>query len=98
MKYLPYENITYRTKLPGYEVIKRLSENIGPREFFSLRFNQDRKPYEGNIEHNGFNISRVTIFRRNSFNPTIKGKLHEDESGTTIEVKMRLNIFVGIFM
>ncbi len=98
MKFLPYENITYRTKLPGYEVIKRLSENIEPREFFFFGFNHDRKTYQGNIEHNGFNISRVTVFRRNSFNPIIKGKLHEDNTGTTIEVKMRLHIFVGLFM
>jgi len=40
----------------------------------------------------------LKISLRNSFNPTIKGKLHEDENGTTIEVKMRLHIFVGIFM
>jgi len=97
MKFLPFENITYHTQLPGYEVIKRLSDNLEPRKIFSFGFNRDRKKYEGNIERNKFNINRV-IYYKNSFRPTITGKLSEDETGTTIKVKMRLHIFVGIFM
>lgn len=100
MKYLPFENITYKTKLSSSEIIKRLNEVTEPRKLFRISDifrSNNHKPYEGLIEANYFTISRIIRYR-NSFLPKISGRIESEFTGTVITVKMRLNTFVLIFM
>jgi len=96
MKFLPFENITYHTQLSGTEVIKRLSENLEPRDFSLVSLLDNRKTYRGSIEKNSFNIRRKDR-RINLFIPTVKGEFWEDSTRTTMKIKIRLNTFVIIF-
>lgn len=99
MKFLPAENITYKTRLNEDEIIKRLSDYIEPEKTFWLgMFNSSStKSYEGQIEGQRFNIKRIIKYR-NSFLPRINGVIERDLDGLTIKVKMRLHIFVIVFL
>jgi hypothetical protein len=99
MKYLPFDSITYRTKLKEEEVKKRLADNIALVNFLGFRISDAdyAKPYKGTIEGNSFTIRR-RIQYRNSFVPRIHGVIESDFVETVIRVKMRLSIYVMIFM
>jgi hypothetical protein len=101
MKYLPFENITYKSNLNSEEIIKKIDEIIEPKKAFSVSGifgnNKNNKPYEGNIVGNSFNITRLISYR-NSFLPKIKGIIEKDYDGTKVNIKMRMNTFVIIFM
>lgn len=98
MNYLPYENITYKTRLTEDELIKRLEENTEPKKL--LRFGilgiGKTKTYEGDINRQEFSIQRI-IWYRNSFLPRITGTMLSELHGTRIDVKMRLHPWVIIF-
>ncbi|NEQ53189.1 MAG: hypothetical protein F6K11_24140 [Leptolyngbya sp. SIO3F4] len=100
MKYLPFENITYKTQLDPDEILKRLSEVIEPKKTIRMKGmfgNNNHKPYEGRISKNIFIINRIITYR-NSFIPTIKGIIEKDNDGTKIHVKMRLHEVAMVFM
>ena len=99
MKFLPTENITYKTKLKENEIVDRLSNIIEPEKTFRFEIfgNSSTKLYEGKINNLTFDIKRIITYR-NSFIPRISGVINHDFDGTTIKVKMRLHIFVIIFI
>ena len=100
MKYLPFENITYQTKLDSEEILKRINEIIEPKKTFRMTGifgSSDHKPYEGSVNGNSFSITRI-IGYRNSFLPRIKGSIKKDFGKTVVNVKMRLHPFVLVFM
>ncbi|MDQ0780752.1 hypothetical protein [Chryseobacterium sp. W4I1] len=95
MKYLPYERIVYRTNLSEEEIMTKLSGFVEPKKF---RFGKTSvKEYEGFINNNSFEINRI-INNRNSFLPQIKGIIQKNNYGTQIEVTMRLQVFVFLFL
>jgi len=99
MKFLPTENITYKTRFKEEEIINRLSDIIEPEKTFRFGIfsSGSTKSYEGQINGQTFNIKRI-IGYRNSFLPRIKGIIERDYDGITIKVKMRLHIFVIVFL
>ena len=100
MKFLPFENITYRTKLTSQEALEQLKEVVEPRKTIRWKgifADKDHKPYEGSIVGNSFTITRIINYR-NSFLPTIKGNIESDFRGTKVVVQMRLNNFVIAFL
>lgn len=99
MKFLPIENITYKTKLKEAEIFGRLSDLIEPEKTFRLGFfsSGPTKPYEGRINGSTFDIRRIISYR-NSFLPRINGIIEKDYDGINIKVKMRLHIVVIIFL
>jgi hypothetical protein len=99
MKFLPAENITYKTKLKEEEILKRLSDNVEPEKMFrfGMFFGGSTKPYEGQINRQEFDIKRI-IGYRNSFLPRINGIIERDYDGMTIKVKMRLHVLVIAFL
>jgi len=99
MNFLPFENITYKTKLSEIDVVTRLHESVEPSKTFRFTFfgGGSSMPYEGEIGNGYFEIKRI-IGYRNSFLPQIKGTISRDTHGTTINVKMRLNMFVIVFL
>jgi hypothetical protein len=99
MKYLPTENITFKTELTEKEIINRLSDLIQPAKTF--RFGifspSSSKSYEGLINGQTFDIKRIISYR-NSFLPRINGIIERDVDGSRIKVKMRLHTFVTVFL
>jgi len=95
MKYLPYERITYKTNLSEQEVLTRLSGFVEPKKFGLGR--NPMKDYEGFVNKNSFEISRV-IKNRNSFLPQINGAIQENNYRTEIEVTMKLDVLVFVFL
>jgi hypothetical protein len=100
MKYLPFENITYKTKLDSDKILKRINEITEPQKIFrksGIFGSTNYKPYEGYIDGMSFKITRITGYR-NSFLPKIEGIIKKSFHETTVNVKMRLHPFVLIFM
>lgn len=99
MKFLPLENITYKTSLKEEEAVKRLLDSIEPEKTFRFEvFSRgSSKSYEGQVNGQTFDIRRI-IGYRNSFLPRINGVIEKDFDGLTIKVKMRLHIFVVVFL
>jgi hypothetical protein len=99
MKYLPLENITFKSKLKEAELINRLLNEIEPEKTFRFgMFGRDStKTYSGHIKEQTFEIKRIISYR-NSFLPRISGIVINEFDRTIIKVKMRLSIFVIIFL
>jgi len=79
------ESITYITKLSNNEIINRLCENSG--------YEESGYGYDNDT----FCIKRVIDYG-NSFLPLIKGNISENSQGTIVKIRMKLPVFVIIFM
>lgn len=99
MKFLPTENITYKTRLREDEVIKRLGEIVEPEKTFRFGMfsSGSTRQYEGQINGQIFNIKRIISYR-NSFLPRISGTIEKSYDGTIIKIKMKLHIIVVVFL
>ncbi len=98
MSFLPYENLVYTSDLTENELKERINQNIEPVKTFRLGFKgKNKKPYEGFLNGNNFNINRITDYR-NSFLPQINGEISQANGVTQINIKMRLHILVYIFL
>lgn len=83
------------TKKSKNEVIKILCKNT--TESKKIPFVYHDEFFIGKITDDSFKIYR-NIKYKNSFLPVIVGKLEEKNDGCTIIVKMRLQIFISIFL
>jgi hypothetical protein len=104
MKFLPIENIVYKTQLSENEIKKLIIDNIEPNKFrssitkmFKILEPKMTKEYEGELKGQTFNMNRITIYR-NSFKPRIIGTINGDNYGTTINVKLKLEGIVIAFL
>ena len=98
MTFLPIENITYHSPLPLSKVKERLALAIKPEDVVRAPFKRTSEwPFAGYLDNDHFKVEHI-IHYRNSFNPTIKGYFHPTDTGTSIEVEMRLSISVIIFL
>lgn len=100
MKYLPFENITFHSKLPENEIIELLKQHVEPEKFFRFRgfySPKPKKPYEGYVHGRTFNIRRIIRYR-NSFLPRITGMIEPVANGTKVHVKMQLHALVVVFV
>lgn len=95
MKYLPFEHIIFNTNLSEQEIMRKLSDVVEPKKFrFGRNFTKD---YQGSVKTNSFDINRNIIYR-NSFLPNIKGTIEKNNYGTQIQVTMKLDVFVILFL
>jgi hypothetical protein len=98
-KYLPIENIEYKTRLSRKEVFQKLHENIEIERSFGFLGNNTiySKPYIGIVNDHYFKIKRAISYR-NSFLPEITGEILEQSGNTRIKVNMKPVSFVIAFM
>jgi hypothetical protein len=97
-KHLPFENDVLTTKIPTLEVLRRIADNVEPRQGFTLSSFNNRKytkPYIGSIHGLSFTMSR-NINYRNSFLPIITGHIETFPGKTQVRIKMQLVSFVFI--
>ena len=108
MKIIPNEKLIYKTDLSKEEILKRLEQEIEPKQWLRMKGifgNKNHKAYEGEIKDNYFHIKRIISYH-NSFLPQIEGTVEENreekEEGnrkaTYIHLTMRLHTFVLVFM
>ena len=100
MLLLPFEKITYRSRLSEEEIIDRLHDLVETEDFFAYSWSlktPDHR-YQGQIDGSEFKFHRI-IFYRNSFLPVIVGNVEQGpDGGTIIHVKMRLHYLVMVFL
>jgi hypothetical protein len=99
-KYLPFENCVLTTNISTFEILKRIADNIEPKQGFNLIPFDTRKytkPYTGYIHGLTFTMNR-NINYGNSFSPMITGKLETFSGKTEIKLKMRLVGFVAVLI
>lgn len=89
MKLLPYENLTIESKLTVEEVTQKIQENINQSK------QQGRDKFYGWVSGSDFEIYRRG---RNSFSPSLRGKVLESENGSKINLKMRIVSYVLVFI
>jgi len=99
MKYLPFENITFETKLKREEVQKRIKEVTVSQMFgmVSTFESSSHKHYVGTIRENSFSLIRI-IRHKNSHFPRIYGVIEQGLDQTKIKVKIKFHIMITIFM
>jgi hypothetical protein len=99
MKLIPFEKITYTSKLPIEEIKERLENEIQPKANFSFgqKSIATSKKFEGTVNGNVFQIQRIISYR-NSFLPKIDITLAQDLSGSKATITFRLLPFVVIFI
>ena len=99
MKIFPQKNYTYKSKYTKTEVLDFLKNNIEKEKPFAVSLTGPNytKPYIGQILFNKFDIKRVIKYR-NSFLPQITGEVIDEGTGSTIEVKMDLNMLIKVFI
>ncbi len=90
--FFPFERLTIKSYLSPEEVRQQLSLVVGPRQIHRNGATP-RKPYQGELNENSFEISRV-IGYRNWFLPVIKGEIHPEMDGTSIHISMRPDVAV----
>jgi hypothetical protein len=99
MAFAPYENIILESDLSYNEILNRIQKIIEPKRFiFSRLFKKNNgKTYEGELFENKFKMRRIILYT-NSFIPIIYGTIITESNKTKIYIRMKLHIFVKIFM
>ena len=102
MQFLPYESFYIITKLKPDEIQARLEKIVSQDDnsVFSFRnwtSTTRDTVYKGYAVNGAFEVER-NIGYRNSFNPEIEGHTQANVGGSRIEIKMRLKIFVIVFL
>ncbi len=77
-------------------VIENLSSKIEKEKFLQFEDQIDR-PFVGKFRGNDFKIKRKINYK-NSFNPTIEGKISARSYGTNVKVKICVSPIAQVFM
>ena len=93
MSFLPYESITYKTKLGYGEITERIKNAIEPKKFIRIIKGNTKKAYEGKVQENKFLINRIMTFT-NVFSPGIHGTIINENDEVKINIKFKLQTMV----
>jgi hypothetical protein len=103
MRLLPFENLIIETSLSKEETITVLRNNtehktsLHPWERRKFRSKREGKEFEGTISTNEFEMKRMINYR-NSFLPTIRGRIQSDGQHTRLSIRLSMQLPVIIFM
>ncbi len=95
MKFIPFEKITYNSRLSIPEIKERLETKANFS--FGQKPAPSTKKFEGIANGNEFQIQRIISYR-NSFLPKIDITLAQDLSGSKAIITFKLLPFVAIFI
>lgn len=95
MKLLPHFKIKASSHLSADEILISLTKEIEGRKIMWTSGNH--KYFQGSVGKDWFCISKI-IHYKNSFLPTINGKLTSNNTGTDITVKVGFNGVIIFFM
>jgi hypothetical protein len=99
MYLLPFERITFLTKLSESEIFNKLSnEYVEPYQFkyfYVAEFQPKIKPYVGTVDRQGFTIRRNVPYHSPSI-PHIKGKFERNGESTKVIITMRFHYNASI--
>jgi hypothetical protein len=94
---LPYARLTIDTPVSREQIQERLAKVVDSRPNPVGYYSGGRKPYRGRLERDCFKIGR-RIWYRNSFRPVIIGRVNEGVRGRHVDISMRMNMGVTVFM
>lgn len=98
MKFLPYKKFTFTTNLSPQEFHEMLIEKVDRRHPLIIWGNRATdKKFEGKIYGLNFEIYKKITYR-NSFLPFIYGKMEPFLGGTIVNVTLKPNTFVLVFV
>jgi hypothetical protein len=92
MMLLPYERLVIRTRLSPAEVRRKLANVVEQRQQFGF-FSSGHKPYQGQVNEFGFNVTRAGSYR-NTFRPAVKGRICPEVDGCSIHITMRPHVLL----
>ena len=95
MQLIPLKTFTYKSNLTIEQAVNSLEYNVETPKFFS--FFSARKAFEGTINGNKFSLKRIISYR-NSFRPTVEGKIISKNNKTIIKVTIRPTIVSLVIM
>lgn len=100
MRLLPYERLTLRSDDPPDVVQAKLATLIAPRRWFSLKVSP--QPFHGTVQGRRFKVVRIRtilgIEVDNGSQPVIIGDVVPVTGGTEVRVRVRLQVFFGVFI
>ena len=94
---VPYETISYKTKLGNDQITKRIQEIIEPKKTIRLIKGNSKKAYEGIVRESSFNIRRMITFT-NLFSPNISGTMVKENDEIRIDLKFKLQAIIIVGM
>ena len=97
MRFIPYESISYNTKLEYNEIIKRLEDTIEPKKSYRIIRGNSKKTYEGKLKENAFEMNRIVSFS-NVFSPIIHGTIEKNNDELKIDIILKLHARVIMVM
>jgi hypothetical protein len=99
MAFIPFEIIQYKTGFSKNIVLEKLNSIVEREDILKSLTGKYSKRFIGRINGNNIKIVNNTRKYRNSFSAIAFIKIFEDDNDDTIiDVFMRMNIFVIIFM
>jgi hypothetical protein len=99
VKWWPHHRFEIQSPLSTSAAIEALKAHVEPRRMFrvGLPSSANDKRFQGDVGADSFNITRV-IGYRNSFLPTVNGKIRDAGSRSTIDVEMQLHAVAIVLM
>ncbi len=98
MVLLPYQRVSLRTQAPADVVLQRMAAEVEPRRWLRSSFSKTpHRRFEGEITGDRFRLRRI-IGYRNSFLPTVAGRVQSDGLATLLEATLTLHPLVAVFM
>ncbi|HEX8695705.1 MAG TPA: hypothetical protein VF746_25040 [Longimicrobium sp.] len=93
MPLLPFERYELHSALPAAEAASRLAAAVEPERRF--RSGKAARAFEGEVGGAGFRIRRI-IGYRNSFLPTIHGRIVPDAGGSRVRCTLTLHPLTAV--
>jgi len=94
MKLLPFEKLTIESKMSMREIYAQIDDSVMPKKLFG---SNDGKLLYGERSNSEFTMYRPIAYN-NSFLPIAFGTVNKNSSGCSIEINLRMNMVVSIFM
>ncbi len=96
MKYIPFDKFSIQSPQSIDKIVRRLESVIewDKNKFGFMKWPEPNKLFVGKVDYEGFVLERIIRSGKNDWQPLIIGNFKSELHGTTIEVKLRMRVFV----